>query len=151
MSFRRFKKLSENDRTLIIEELKALLQAHEEIVFAILYGSLANPGHAEKYGDIDIAVYVSPQSIHRAEYVLESRIEAEIIKSFSHRRSNFPLPEVLIINKAPNHFLVGIFKGNYVVLKGEEGAITDFIEEIGEKSMDNFHFRMESLQEVVEG
>lgn len=52
---------------------------------------------------------------------------------------------------APNHFLVRIFKGNYVILKGEEGTITDFIEEIGEKSMTNFHFRMESLREVLEG
>lgn len=151
MSFRRLKKLSENDKGLIIEELKAILHAHEEIEFALLYGSLVTPEIVGKYGDIDIALYVGPLSISMADYALESRIEAEVYKALSLQGLNFPPPEILVINNAPNHFLVKMFKGNYVILKGEEGAITDFIEEIGEKSMGNFHFRMESLRESVEG
>ena len=151
MSFRQFKKVSENDRALIIEELKAILEAREDTVFALLYGSLADPGNTGKYGDIDLALYVTPKSICAAEYVLESRIEVEIRKTLSLRGLDFPPPEVIIMNSAPNHFLVRIFKGNYVILKGEEGPITDFIEEVGGKSMENFHFRRESLQELLEG
>lgn len=151
MSFRRLKEISENDKGLIIEELKAILHPHGEVVFAIIYGSLANPGIAGKYGDMDIALYVDPHSIHRAGYVLESRIEAEIYRALALRGLNFPPPEVVVINKAPNHFLVKMFKGNFIILKGEEGPITDFIEDVGKKSMANFHFRMESLRELAEG
>lgn len=151
MSFRPLKELTEHDKGLIAEELKAVFHRHEEILFALLFGSLVNPPLAGKYGDMDIALYVSPDSIQTAEYVLEARIEAEIYNALTPRGVSFPPPEVLILNNAPNHFLVRIFKGNYVILKGEEGTITDFIEEIGEKSMTNFHFRMESLREVLEG
>jgi predicted nucleotidyltransferase len=151
MSFRPLKELTQNDKGLIIEELKAVLKRHEEIVFALLFGSLVNPPISGKYGDMDIALYVTPDSIRTAEYVLEARIEAEIYNALTPRGVSFPPPEVLILNNAPNHFQVGIFKGNYEVLKGEEGAITDFVEEIGGKSMANFHFRMESLREFLEG
>jgi len=151
MSFRQLKELTENDKGLIIEELKAILHRREEIVFALLFGSLVNPPISGKYGDMDIGLYVRPDSVRAAEYVLEARIEVEIYHALTRRGVTFPPPEVLILNNAPNHFLVRIFKGNYVILKGEEGAITDFIEEISEKSMANFHFRMESLRDIVEG
>lgn len=151
MSFRRRRRLSQNDKALLIEELKAILQRHEEIVFALLYGSLANPAISGGYGDMDIAVYASPQASQTAEHVLASTIEAEIYKSPSLRGLNFPPPEVLVINHAPNHFVVKIFKEDYVLLKGNEEALTDFIEETSRISMENFYFRMESLREVAEG
>ena len=151
MSFRRLREISAKDKELIIEELKSILHPHGEIIFALIYGSLVTPGIARQYGDMDIALYVDSHSIRRAEYVLESRIEAEIYRALTLRGLNFPPPEVLIINKAPNHFLVKMFKGNFIILKGEEGPITDFIENVGNKSTDNFYFRMESLRELMEG
>jgi hypothetical protein len=71
--------------------------------------------------------------------------------SFRPEGCLFPPLEILTVNNAPNHFLVKMLKGPYLILKGEEGEITDFIEAVGAKSMANFHFRMESLKEVAEG
>gem|GEM_PF-5297259 len=59
MSFRPLKELTEHDKGLIAEELKAVFRRHEEILFALLFGSLVNPPLAGKYGDMDI-----PTTIH---------------------------------------------------------------------------------------
>lgn len=100
---------------------------------------------------MDIAVYLNPNSFHSPPHRWESRMEAEIYRALSQRGLNFPPAEVLILNQAPIYFFVKIFKGIFVVLKGEEEVITDFIEAIGTKSTENYHFRMESLREVAEG
>lgn len=149
MTLRRLTEISESDKAGIIEGLKEILQLHEEILFGLLYGSMADPGIAGKYGDMDIALYVTPDSLRTAEYVLESRIEAEVYRALRERGLNFPPPEIIIMNTAPNHFLVKMFKRPYIFLKGEEGPITDFIEEIGSRSTENYHLRMESLREVA--
>jgi len=151
MSFRKLRELPDKDKQLIIEELKTLLLKREEILFALLFGSLVNPTVSGKYGDMDIGLYLNPHSIRSADYALEAGIEAEIYNALSLRGVSFLPPEVLILNHAPNHFLIGIFKANYVVLKGEEEAITDFIEKVGEKSMATYHFRMESFREMAGG
>jgi predicted nucleotidyltransferase len=150
MSLRRSKQLSERDRAIIIEELKAFLHTHEEILFAILYGSLVDSVASERYGDIDLALYMKPEQLNVLEYVLESKIEAEVYRVLSVRGLNFPPVEIHIINNAPSYFLINIFKSNYVILKGDEEVLTDFIDAIGEKSMANFYFRTESLRELAE-
>jgi hypothetical protein len=44
-----------------------------------------------------------------------------------------------------------LLKTGYLVLKEDEETLTDFIERVGEKSMDNSYLRQESLNEVLEG
>ena len=151
VAIRRLKKLSEQEKTLILEELKNLLNANEEVVFALLYGSMVDPVEPGRYGDIDIALYVSPERLQTPEYKLESQFEAEAFTVLSAKGLNFPPIEVLIMNHAPYPFLVKLFKSPYTVLKENEEVMTDFIDEVGLRSMANNHFRLESIRELLEG
>lgn len=150
MALRRLKKISDRDKSAILGELKAVLQAHDEVIFALLYGSMIDPVVPERYGDIDLAVYVKPERLKAPEYILESQIEVEAHKSLSAQGLNFPPVEVLIMNQAPYPFLVKLLKGKYVILKEDEEAFTDFIEEVGAKAMANSFIRLESLRELLE-
>jgi predicted nucleotidyltransferase len=145
------KTLSSIDKEIIIQEVKKFLHSQEGVRFALLYGSLADPGDGGRYGDMDIALFMNPGFLTAAEYRLEADMEAKIHGVLSSRGLPFPPLEILIVNNAPNHFLVKMLKGPYLILKGEEGEITDFIEAVGAKSTANFHFRMGSLKEVAEG
>jgi predicted nucleotidyltransferase len=151
MVIRRLKKISDKQKEAIIEALKAFLQTHEEIRFALLFGSLVNSVEPERYGDIDLALYVRPETLAATNYVFESQFEAEAYGLFSQQGLNLLPIEALVINNAPYSFLSKVFNEGYIILKEDEEALTDFIEEVGEKSMANYHFRSESLREVVEG
>lgn len=150
MALRRLKKISDHDKALILEELKNLLNTHEEVIFALLYGSMVDPLMPERYGDIDIALFVNSQNLQSSEYILESQIEAQTSRILSAKGLDFPPIEVLIINNAPNSFLVKLFKSPYIVVKETEEVMTDFIEEIGKKSSADYHFRSEALRELLE-
>lgn len=149
MPVRRLKKVSDSDREVLIEELRKFLNAQEEIVFALLYGSMVAPDVQEKYGDIDLAIYVKPERLKESEHILESKIEVELCRYLTFRALNFPPIEVLAINNAPYSFSAKLLKGKYIILKENEEALTDFIEEVGRKSMINLHLRSESLRELV--
>jgi hypothetical protein len=150
VALRRLKKISDHDKALILEELKNLLNTHEEVIFALLYGSMVDPLMPERYGDIDIALFVNSQNLQSSEYILESQIEAQTSRILSAKGLDFPPIEVLIINNAPNSFLVKLFKSPYIVVKETEEVMTDFIEEIGKKSSADYHFRSEALRELLE-
>lgn len=149
MVLRRLKTVSDSDREVLIGELRKFLHSHEEIIFALLYGSIVDPIVPQKYGDIDLAIYIRPEVLRGKEYILESQIEAELYKVLSMKGIKFPPTEVLVINNAPYPFLTKLFKNRYVVLKEDEEALTDFIDEVGRKSMVNSHLRSESLREAV--
>jgi predicted nucleotidyltransferase len=150
MALRRLKKISDHDKDAILDQLKGLLHAHDEVSFALLYGSMIDPVVPEMHGDVDLAIYVKPQHLQLPEFILESKIEAEAYNLLSAKALNFPPVEVSIINGAPYSFLVNLFKGRYIVLKKDEQALTDFIDEVGAKSMANSHLRSESLRELGE-
>ncbi len=147
---KRLRIISDSEKKAILDVLEALLRSRREIVFALLYGSIVNPTVPGKYGDIDIAVYVKPDSLRIPEHILESQIEVEAYKVLSNRGMNLAPVEVVIINNAPYSFLVRLLKDRYVVLKENEKALTDFIEEVGERASDNQHLRYESIREVLE-
>ena len=151
MAIRRMKAISDGDKTAILRELKSFLSHREEVVFALLYGSMVAPVVPERYGDIDVAIYIESGHLKRPEYVLESEIEAQIYSLLSSRGLNLAPLEVRVINQAPCSFLIQLFKGNYEVLKENDERLTDFIEEVGRKSMANSYLRFESLREVAEG
>lgn len=151
MALRRLRKISDHEKGKIIEIIRAFLDRHEEIIFALLYGSLINPVIPGKYGDIDLALFIKQDHLNIPAYVFESHIETEVYHLLSSRGLNFIPTEALVINHAPYSFLSKLFKGEYILLKGDEGTLTDFIEEVGGRAMDNYHLRSESLREVVGG
>jgi len=146
---KRLRIISDSEKKAILDVLEALLRSRREIVFALLYGSIVNPVIPGKYGDIDIAVYVKPDSLEIPEHILESQIEVEAYKVLSNRGLNLAPVEVVIINNAPYSFLVRLLKERYTVLKENEEALTDFIEGVGKRATANHHLRHESLQEVL--
>jgi len=136
---------------MIIEELKTFLQNREEIIFALLYGSMVGPIAPEKYGDIDIALFLKPEQINIPEYLFESKMEVEVSKLLMGRGIEFPPIEIKIINNAPYPFLISLFRSKYLALKEDEEVLADFIEQTSERAMANSYLRVESLREVVEG
>jgi predicted nucleotidyltransferase len=151
MAIRRLKKLSDKEITALQEALKSLVHTHDEIVFALLYGSIISPEIPGMVGDVDLAIYVQPSALRSPKHVLESELEAEAHQLLSTQGSNFPPVEVVVINEAPYSFAAKLLKTGYLVLKEDEETLTDFIERVGEKSMDNSYLRQESLNEVLEG
>ena len=150
MALRRLKGISDHDKEVILEELKGFLHVRDEVSFALLYGSMTDPVVPEKYGDVDIAIYVKPEHLQFPEFILESQIEAEAYNLLSAKRLNFPPVEVSVINNAPYSFLVKLFKGPYILLKENDEVLTDFIDAVGGKSMANSYLRSESLRELLE-
>lgn len=149
MPIRPLKTISNSGKEILIEALKKFFHSREDIVFALLYGSMVTPEVHEKYGDIDLAVYVRSDRLKEPEHILESKIEAEISRHLSYKQLNSPPIEVLVINDAPYSFSAKLLKGKYIVLKEDEEALSDFIEDVGRKSMINHHLRSESLREVI--
>jgi predicted nucleotidyltransferase len=150
MAIRRLKRISDQDKGGILKELKALLYAHDEISFALLYGSMVNPVDPERYGDVDIAIYVKREHLQLPEFILESQIEAEAYRLLAAKDLNSPPIEISVINNAPCSFLVKLFKGRYIVLKENDEVLTDFIDEVGGRAMANSYLRSESLREMLE-
>lgn len=145
------KPLTEEDKALITDVLKKLLGTHEEVLFALLYGSMADPVVPGKYGDIDVAVYLKPDQLDRAEYILEAHLEAEAFRLLSAQGVAAPPVEVTVINHAPYSFLLSLFRNPYIVLKANEEALSDLIDEVSGRALASSHLRRESLREVLEG
>ncbi len=151
MAIRRLKEISDSKRARIIEELKIFFQGRKEVIFALLYGSMVDPVVPQKYGDIDIAVFLKQEEINRPEYLIESEMEIQASKLLIDRGLEFPPIEIRVINNAPYSFLIHLFKSNFLILKENEEVFSDFIEQTSGKAMANSYFRMESLREVIEG
>lgn len=139
----------DTDKAAIIERLRTFLNTRSEILFTLLYGSLVDPVVPERYGDIDLALYVNFDSNEKPEYIIESQIEGEAKRLLADGGLDYLPVEATIINNAPFSFLIKLFKGRYLVLKENEEALTDLIEEAGHKSMINHHLLSESLREAV--
>ena len=95
MTIRRLRKISDHDKRAILEALRGLLCDHDEVTFALLYGSMATPLVPGRYGDIDLAIYVKPDQPKAKELIWDSRIEAEAYRYLSSLWLNFPPIEVL--------------------------------------------------------
>jgi len=149
MAIRPLKRISDHEKEKIIKMIEELLTKHEEIIFAILYGSFVEPEIPERYGDIDLALYVRPDHLNMPTYVFESNIEAEACCLLSSYSLNIVPVEVVTLNHAPYSFINKLFKEKYLILKENEEALTDLIEEVGRRAMDNDHLRVESLRELI--
>jgi len=146
MGLRKSKILSPQEKENILNRIREILTRHEEILFALLYGSLANPD-TEGYGDIDIAIYPRSQI---EEDLIEAKLEAEITEELLNNNLNILPVEIINLRRAPYHFRISLLKGPYIILKENEEAFTTFIEKTSMEAMINNHFRQESLREVLE-
>lgn len=150
MAIRRLIELNQEEKKIIIEELKAFFKSRPEIIFALIYGSITEPGNSGKYGDVDLALYIKEDMLHRPEFIVEAHIEAEAYKFLSTRSLKFPPLEVIVINRAPYPFLVKLLKSNYLLIKENENIFTEFIEKVSGQALANSYFRSASLRELLE-
>lgn len=149
MGIRRLREITDQEKEKIIEIIKGLLIKHEEIIFGLLYGSFIDANISRRFGDIDLAIYIKENHLISPSHVLESNIEAEAYSLLSSHLSKVIPIEVVVLNSAPYSFITRLFKGRYLVLKDDEEVLTDFIEEVGLKAIDNLHLKMESIRELI--
>lgn len=90
MPIRPLKILSEQNLEIVIQELKILFEGREEILLALLFGSLAEMSGRGKYGDIDIGLYFRPEKLKESPWAIAGRMEADIFKALSNRVLSFP-------------------------------------------------------------
>lgn len=150
MAIRKLKKITPVEHSKILEKLKELMERHEEVLFAFLYGSFVEGDFPYFCSDIDLAIYVDSQRVKEPAYVFEAQIEMEIYKELFPIGLYLVSIEALVINHAPYQFQVSILKQPYLMVKENEEIFTDFIEEASGRACAEGYIRRESLKEFLE-
>jgi len=105
------------ERTEIEQVLREELQGRPEIIFAYLFGSIAD---GIPFRDVDVAVYVrdKPGSKEEFEYALNLGEALE-------QKTGYPV-DVVLLHSAPDHLIYSISKGKLLLSKDED-LRADFI------------------------
>lgn len=151
MAIRKFKIVPEEMKKKVMDCIRVVTLRHDNILFSFIFGSFVNQDEANRYGDIDLAVYPLGSDIESESYVLEAKLEAEIMEELSEHKLLYPPVEVINLKKAPYHFLASLFRQPYIMIKENEDAFTSLIEDTGARALANNHLRKESIREVLEG
>src|SRR3972149_2494307 len=112
----------------VLNCLRAVILRHDDIIFSFMFGSFVNEDAANRYGDIDLAVYPSVSDIESENYVFEANLEEEIMEELSANKLFPPPVEVINLKKAPYHFLASLFRQRYIIIKENEDAVTSLSE-----------------------
>lgn len=134
----RKKKLSAEEKKILIEKISNILKAKEYIVFAYIFGSFASE---DSYKDMDVGIFVSGAgdiSPLRLELKMEDELE-DII--------HIPV-DVRIINSAPLSFVYNILKNGIIIVDNNRSLRADFEGLIYKKYADFRYFRREYLREI---
>ena len=125
----------------VVNILLSLLKEREEVVFAILFGSVLE---GEGYRDVDIAIYLSPplDPLEELKYKLFMEVEGE-------RALGVPL-DVKILNSAPYYFAFRVLREGEPLLVRDSEIYTDFIERTSLRYMDEGYIYRLSLRELEE-
>jgi hypothetical protein len=91
-----------------LETITQVLDAHQEIAFAYLHGSILEGSAAR---DIDIAVHIRPEALPRSQFLYEDALQQEIQ---AQAASDLPL-DLRIMNQAPIPFQFQVLKGCLLV------------------------------------
>ena len=151
MAIRKLKTVPEDMKKKVLDCIRAVILRHDDIIFSFIFGSFVNEDAANRYGDIDLAVYPSVSDIESENYVFEANLEEEIMEELSANKLFPPPVEVINLKKAPYHFLASLFRQRYIIIKENEDAVTSLIEETSGRALANNHLRKESVLEILEG
>ncbi len=121
-------------------DLCQLLAAHEEIIFAYLFGSFAE---GLPYHDVDVGVFLEP-------FVLSTTttLDYEMSLSVELTLALHVEVDVHVLNGAPLGFQHSILQGQALLVRDEE-RLTDFIERVGLEVMTFSHHAEAYLREVL--
>ena len=109
----------------LIDLMKEVLGADEQVVFAYAYGSFVSGG---PFRDIDIGIYV--KNPEENPFVITSDKKAEL--SLRAKEGGFDLApdhfDVTVLNHAPFTFLKRVFREGVILVDGDADLRTDLIE-----------------------
>ena len=124
--------------TEITEKLKIFFENHEEILFAVLFGSLAK-GTANKMSDIDIAVMVDPKFDKTFPYGHQAELIADFMRIL--KRNDV---DVVILNDAKILLKHQVLRyGKFIYIRDMQARIQFQIDTINQyedfKVLDRIH------------
>lgn len=151
MAIRKLKTVPEDIKKKVVDCIRGVILLHDDIIFSFIFGSFVNEDVANRYGDIDLAVYPSGSDIENESYVFEAKLEEEIMEELSAHKFISPPVDVINLKKSPYHFLASLFRQPYLMVKENDDAFTTLIEETSGRALANNHLRKESIREVLEG
>ena len=121
----------------ILEDVAAVLERHDEIVLAYVFGSFM---HSDTFSDIDIGVLTGKDVGSCLDFECNLEIEIEDIV-------NYPT-DVRIINNAPLSFCQNVIRHGRVILERSANLHSDFMGKILKQYFEFAPFRRIYLQEV---
>jgi len=124
--------------TEIIEKLKIFFEKHEEIQFAVLFGSLAK-GTANKMSDVDIAVMVDPKFDKTFPYGHQAELIADFMRIL--KRNDV---DVVLLNDAKIFLKHQVLRyGKFIYIRDMQARIQFQIDTINQyedfKVLDRIH------------
>ena len=131
--------MSQQAREDLIQEMGAWLETRSEIVFAYVFGSFPC---GEYFQDIDVALYVRPESFDHARDLEEEYAQflSDGCKEIFH---------VVIINHAPSSLACSIFREGRNLFCRDEHLLGDCIERCSLDMLANEGVSRQSLREIV--
>lgn len=95
-------------KRIILQKVQVILDAHQDIPFAYLFGSFAE---GETYRDIDVAVYCDTTHPRVRDLFYDIELSQEIEKALG-----IPV-DIVVLNHAPDHLVYRASRG--ILLKDE--------------------------------
>ena len=122
----------------IIEDIASVLEKHDKIVLAYVFGSFI---HRDAFSDIDIGVLTDEDMGSCLDFEFNLEIEIEDIV-------NYPM-DVRVINNAPLSFCQNVLRHGRVILERDADMRADFVGKILKEYFEFAPFRRRYLREVV--
>ena len=111
----------------IINKLRDFFEAHEEVQFAILFGSLAR-NTSNVLSDIDIAVMIVPGFKDTSPYGYQATLTADLMRELKRKDV-----DVVIVNKAPIALRYQILRyGKFIYIRDKQARIEFQIDTINQ-------------------
>lgn len=126
----------------IRQQLQAVLELRQEIIFAHVHGSFLD--EALPYHDVDVAVYLDPTWTAGRDL-----FEYEMMLSVDLTRALHAPVDVHVLNEAPLGFQHSVLYRGEVLFSRDDERLTDFIEQVGLGYMEFSYYAQAYLQEVT--
>jgi len=111
----------------VIEKLNKYFDKHEEILFAVIFGSIAK-GKANKLSDIDIAVMISPDFNKPFPYGYQAELITDLMQVLARNDV-----DVVILNKAPIALKYEVLRyGKFIYIRDKQARIKFQIDTINQ-------------------
>jgi hypothetical protein len=104
-------------KEIIIQKIKKIIQSHEEIIFAYLFGSFTEQ---EIYNDLDLAIYCNENHPRVSDLFYDVSLSREIEKALQ-----IPV-DIIVLNHAPDRLVYRASKG-YLLKDKNQALRSDFL------------------------